>query len=119
MSFIQLHPVHIEALDRLLMVLLRPLGGHSLKAMHRLDIDCTAIGCALVAYAPALTFEPAFDLLFGQLAVAHQRTGAFGKLAATPPAAQPFNRPRLARPRTVTNIALAGLIEIGSSLILS
>ena len=53
------------------MVGLRALRSDVLQALHRLEIDRTNIGGALITDAPSLTFHQSYDCVFRELTAGH------------------------------------------------
>jgi hypothetical protein len=111
MGFIPLHPWDVYRTDHLTMVGLSTLRSDVLKAMHRLEINRTNVGGALITDAPPLTFRQAYDRVFGELTAGHQRAFPFGELPVAYGAAQPFDVFVHACPRPMRDVAFTGLIE--------
>jgi len=111
MGLIQLDTLHVYLLHDLLMMGLRPVGGHRLKPMHGLEIDRTDIGGARITDAPPLTFQELCHGRFREFAPGHQGPLPFGKLPVACRAAQPLDVFVLARPRPMHDVPFAGMIE--------
>src|SRR5262245_37694610 len=112
MRLIQLHAGHVHVPDHLLVMGLGPLGGHTLEAIHGLEIDRTYIGSARIADAPPLTFHQLHDRLFGELAAGHEGALPFRELPVACRTAQPFDVLVRPCPRPMRDVAFAGAIEL-------
>ena len=89
MRLIHLHAGHVHVPDHLLVRGLRPRGGHTLAALHGLEIDRTEIGSALITDAPALILHQLSDRLCGELAAGHEGALPFRALPVACCTAQP------------------------------
>jgi hypothetical protein len=114
MGFIQLDAGHVHRTDHLAMVGLSALGRDVLQAMHRLEINRTNVGGALITDAPLLTYHQSYDRLFGELTAGHQGPLPVGELPIACGAAQPFDVFVRPCPRSMGNVAFAGPIELST-----
>src|SRR4030095_11844332 len=105
---------HVHVPDHLLVMDLGPLGGHTLEAIHGLEIDRTDIGGAFVTDTPPLTLQQPLHGVFRQFAPGHQGPLPFGELPVAGRAAQPFNVLVPPGPRPMRDVAFAGTIEPGT-----
>src|SRR5262249_11366580 len=111
MRLIQLHALHLHVLHPLAMVRLGPLCSHVLKAMDSLEIHGTDVRRALITDAPALAFQKLFHGRFGEFAPGHQGALPFGELPITSCTAQPVDVFVCACPRSMHDVAFAGVVE--------
>ena len=113
MCLIQLHAGHVHVPDHLLVMGLSTLGGHTLEAIHGLEIDRTDIGGPCITDTPPLTLQQPLHGVFRQFAPGHQGPLPFGELPVACRAAQPFNVLVHPGPRPMRDVAFAGTIEPG------
>jgi hypothetical protein len=98
---VQLDRLDPQVTRALLMVLLSPLGGDVLEAVHGLDVDPTEVSGPCVTDAPALTLQQPLPGLRGPLGAFHPRPPTRGELLPTRLAAPPLEVLVLAGPRAV------------------